>query len=892
MWRNSYRKGPQMVSLDEIIDAITSGGIEMRATQWARETIERSGMLAYKNEKKNHFRLFSVGALYDGVGWTADHVTYLNGFLMVDIDGVKSNEHAVMIRDGIFENSYLVPVMCFVSPSGLGVKALFRVKGLEGGGTMEEMQGRFSRAYRMVNAAIVHNVGGVFNREEQDKPDGFGGVTLDSSGEDMTRCCYVPYDNDVRFRKDVPYTPIDMDEKSVHKMLVKVGWDKDEEGVGENSEVVDDASCDVPKVVFCGTDEYSEDVHRKILDDIKKGLHRDEDGNYIYNRETVLHIGSRSEGTADVEVDGGNGVKRGYSLKLCVNSVAMWLYDGDKGLADTFLRGSFPEYRTGNWNRVSRRHGEKLPVIGVVNWVLRELRFSRDINISTTMLTLSDTSRPVDYICDDFYIKSMLPPVLNRWLSEDYGKKIYNDIAFYSALVAVSGFAPNQSVVYGATYGLNMQMLVVGSQGQGKGCMKKPLNHLVEGAFSRWCDYLDWKEARRYENERMSGTAWETEDGESGGYSHRPLRFANEIGDPTFASILQLLPSNNAKCVLTTTELSVWAEKERGSYGGIIDIIKLTYDGETISNETAKSLRSGETTRVYNPNMAILASGTHDAYHSLFKSPEGGELRRGMMFMLPKHEWKTLPKRKSVGNYNDIESMFVQWYMYHFWRQTNRYYILNDDDYEKMQRLYDSYVPKLQSVWGGDTRVDEAQWAVIGSVIPLVMRIAAIIQSLTDFHNGGKWIADITADDYLSDIQVWNDVTKRYESHTDDDYIAVVRERMKGIPLPIEEVELRWEFMEIAHKLMHTRLFDALDMLESHSHDSMMKDVSSVTKGLKYQVALDACPQIFKTADYAKMLASVCGQVKVNDSIVNKNLKKLISRGYIEKTARGEYTKK
>lgn len=157
--------------LDAILDGIRTG-------KWTtlvkpvREAVE-AGNDAAKDGAKGRLPGFTPAGRFtarnkDGL---ADH----SGLVVADLDHLPSTEDAERVRDALAQDPHVVAA--FVSPSGLGVKALVRVDAVadadEHAEAFTKMVEHFARAH---------------------------GLNLDTSGGDVPRLCYVSHDRDAFIR--------------------------------------------------------------------------------------------------------------------------------------------------------------------------------------------------------------------------------------------------------------------------------------------------------------------------------------------------------------------------------------------------------------------------------------------------------------------------------------------------------------------------------------------------------------------------------------------------------------------------------------------------------------------------------------------------------------------
>ncbi len=105
----------------------------------------------------------------------------LSGVLPIDIDKLPSQEAAEELRDRLFADSFLEPVLCYVSPSGRGVKAFVPYE-VENAGDVPQA--------KMVSDAIFYTMAAVRS---------FYG-SVDTTGKDVCRCAFLCHDPNAKFR--------------------------------------------------------------------------------------------------------------------------------------------------------------------------------------------------------------------------------------------------------------------------------------------------------------------------------------------------------------------------------------------------------------------------------------------------------------------------------------------------------------------------------------------------------------------------------------------------------------------------------------------------------------------------------------------------------------------
>ena len=94
-------------------------------------------------------------------------------FMVLDIDGLASLDEACELRQRLSRDAKVETALCFVSPSGRGVKWVFELP-------QWTMNQAYKRQFDMMRDYLGFNYG----------------YNADTTGSDVCRACYLPYDPD------------------------------------------------------------------------------------------------------------------------------------------------------------------------------------------------------------------------------------------------------------------------------------------------------------------------------------------------------------------------------------------------------------------------------------------------------------------------------------------------------------------------------------------------------------------------------------------------------------------------------------------------------------------------------------------------------------------------
>lgn len=110
---------------------------------------------------------------------------------VVDVDHLDSYEEAVEMRRTLFDDPYLCPVLTYISPSALGVKAFVPYRALFMADEVQNVIESMHRAMQYVEMAYGPET-------DLSVPKSTKGV--DNSGKDLARACFLSHDPDALFR--------------------------------------------------------------------------------------------------------------------------------------------------------------------------------------------------------------------------------------------------------------------------------------------------------------------------------------------------------------------------------------------------------------------------------------------------------------------------------------------------------------------------------------------------------------------------------------------------------------------------------------------------------------------------------------------------------------------
>lgn len=143
--------------------------------RWATETLRGMVDYATKDELSDFKKLNFEVATFNGIFSyrNANSLVDRSPWIVLDIDDLSSIDEAREVQQRLIADENIETGLCFVSPKGKGVKWIVRIP--------EWLQGMdFKNQFQTLQhyMAFEH------------------GITIDKTGSDVCRACFLPYDKD------------------------------------------------------------------------------------------------------------------------------------------------------------------------------------------------------------------------------------------------------------------------------------------------------------------------------------------------------------------------------------------------------------------------------------------------------------------------------------------------------------------------------------------------------------------------------------------------------------------------------------------------------------------------------------------------------------------------
>lgn len=141
--------------------------------QWATETLRSMIGTASKDELSDFKKLNFETATFNGTFSyrNARSLVMRSPFIVLDIDDLSSTDEARQLQQQFTRDDKVETALCFVSPKGRGVKWVVRLP-----------QWAQHDDFKLSFLAMQQHVGFHY------------GIAIDTSGSDVCRTCFLPYD--------------------------------------------------------------------------------------------------------------------------------------------------------------------------------------------------------------------------------------------------------------------------------------------------------------------------------------------------------------------------------------------------------------------------------------------------------------------------------------------------------------------------------------------------------------------------------------------------------------------------------------------------------------------------------------------------------------------------
>lgn len=162
----------QTINLQQLVQMITTSERLRQLTEQVRTAADLS---AAKQHLLPYFTPFGTCSQR-----RSDFFLESSHAIVLDIDHLESEAEARQLRDEIFRDIHLHPMLCFVSPSGKGVKILVPIH-LH---PVKDVKGQIAEYLHWAMCYLEAR----YERQ------------VDASGKDLVRACFLSYDPEAKYR--------------------------------------------------------------------------------------------------------------------------------------------------------------------------------------------------------------------------------------------------------------------------------------------------------------------------------------------------------------------------------------------------------------------------------------------------------------------------------------------------------------------------------------------------------------------------------------------------------------------------------------------------------------------------------------------------------------------
>lgn len=202
-YRNMKSADAKAVTIGQVLDAIRSTFYEPQVSTIRR--LKAEGKKAEADEVKGNLHAVTFCATFNGRRLSGLYRTY-NSLMVIDIDKLEEDE-IERVKDCLDACPFVATF--WKSPSGTGWKGLVPLN--------------YLHTDKKTDVVEMHHW--AFNKlEESFKAD--YGITLDSSGKDITRLCFMSWCPDLRLKDTFEEYAVDLDEMKTAKKARKSNGEK------------------------------------------------------------------------------------------------------------------------------------------------------------------------------------------------------------------------------------------------------------------------------------------------------------------------------------------------------------------------------------------------------------------------------------------------------------------------------------------------------------------------------------------------------------------------------------------------------------------------------------------------------------------------------------------
>ncbi|MFN5417411.1 MAG: DUF3987 domain-containing protein [Flavobacteriia bacterium] len=307
------------------------------------------------------------------------------------------------------------------------------------------------------------------------------------------------------------------------------------------------------------------------------------------------------------------------------------------------------------------------------------------------------------------------------------------DVFFISALAILSGCLPEVTGMYmQKTVYPNLYSFILAPAASGKGSMisaKELADMLHREILNQSLEEKKTydKELREYKKRNMGAKA-------KGSDEEPPVEPVFKVlfipANTSSAMIYKHLQDNGGSGIICETEADTLGAVFKNEWGSYSDLLRKAFHHERIalSRKTNK-----EYVEIDNPCISIALSGTPNQIFNIIADAEDGLFSR-FIFYLFKTELKWISPAPSKTKINLTEHFKILSQkvmdMAHFLKQYPTYVNLSDEQWQKIDTLFENYLHDTDSLFGGDAL------SVVKRMGLIAYRVCLLLTALRKFENG------------------------------------------------------------------------------------------------------------------------------------------------------------
>lgn len=630
-------------------------------------------------------------------GRDINKVVYYTGFIILDIDKI-SQEEILRISELLKINEYVFGY--FISPSGNGIKILIET---------DSQQSEHESAYNKVAAHFSELLK----------------VTIDRSGKDIVRLCFMSYDPDAyknlsnkKFITEVspavksppgdlgvaaPAVPPSPSERAGVRTAVKVSPKKDyfhfPSPLGEGGRRPDEVGSDLERGQNSGEEPA---VPPSPSGRVGEG-----------SELTFLHCLSLTE------------QKSTYTPGTRNNFIYL--------LANNCNRAGIPQQETHELIRTNFDLPDKEITAAIKSAFQKHshefAKFANSQNEEPEEVTTQIKNAP--FLPE--HVFETLPYILKESVLA-FTDQRQRDVILTSSITILSGCLPNLTGIYDKrTFYANLNCLIIAPPASGKGAMISARDlgveydkELLEESSQKLKDYKREMNNYKFRQKQAKGEFDEEEP------EQPPLRMLYFPANSSSAAMIKSLSEGDGRGIICETETDTLANTFKNDWGGYSDLLRKAFGHEPVSSNRKSD---GPPKLISRPQLSVVLTGTPSQTLGLIASSEDGLFSRFLYYTYkPDLVWQDVSPEASKINlttYFNHLSFKVKEMILHYELQPS-IFNLTKDQWQQLNYQGSKWLAQFTTIINDD---------IAGTVFRLgliTFRMAMIFTALRNYHSKNR----------------------------------------------------------------------------------------------------------------------------------------------------------